>query len=1124
MRKTLSLPILVFMLLSIIVPLANASPLTQYQVNKDANNRSIVAYTVHGNYMIYAYGMGSAGGYDIALLVVDNNGNIVLSETIAANVAYGVLDMDANDTGILIAYHYFTNREIYLLWVYYNGTVVDLGYLTSTSTDEDNPIVKFGENYWLIGYRNDTSDELVVMVYDLTFNKLFEKKFPLGTYGGVDYRERAFYDNNTQKFYVVTYNDTVDDINILAIDPNTQTVDIINATNDGSATKETNQKYGLLYRSFYAKILDGSSYLLIVYGYYSGPTNIDAVIVDLTTYATNKVTISNVGGDTYFYPWIAASSSEWLVVWSYSNNIYARVVYPNGTLSDTWNLGTGQYGYITAVYNGVDYTIVYGNQTTGDYDLYAIRLDTVGKRSRTPLPIAFTSGASEAYEYPLIVGTTHAVLFFNESNSLSYVAIFDLSEISAPAAIPTVLTIDQLLFDDGGDGYLEPGDTIRITGSLIDTTTGSGIGNKQIYMYLYRYIYWNSATKHDEDVLVTTESGWTNSLGNYMVDLIIPSNVESGIYYVKVEFPGEDPYAPSSNTTTVLEPLTGYPYILIFHVKPSTIAWETIPSEIAIGPALLIKNGQVIITDPEGEPQTDNRLGVNIADYTVGEADDLDIRALQLAIDNNYLYVKATFKGTTGFSGEIAPVLSIAFDFTPDDPSDGADFNTTKYGGGLRVVYGMGYTDTYLKDLTGWDWILVATPMDNRGHTFLFEGKYTLYMYIAHESGGEWYFRELDAGYVAFSGSDLYIYAPLDILQTYNPHIITSGILSVKMFSAVFAVNLTNGYILGYSGSGVSIPGANWFDVPGVVTYNSTPTNALDIGIWESALDDRVGYSYELDAYFILNINWSKQGFFGYTKLKLDHSYIAPTGYQKLKYDNARAYLGTMHYVFKLVDANNTHYGVYGGNINFYINDSLIANGTTGIVDNVAGMVDIAYKWTTDTLGNIYVIKAVFNGDTDYYGSESSIYEVKPMYLIEVIGGYAKLINTDASAAASFGDVIRVVLYVNAWYDEWIPAPEGLKFRVYLNSTPYFLGYAEVTSPGTAVLSYPITGKAGLYDYKPTTHTILVYGDRNTTYLITPIELDFPYALAMIPAPEPTILPLIVLLMLLLLLWIKRRK
>ncbi len=1108
MRKLLLLFITLALILSIIPPITTAAPLTQYYINGGAVYSSTIAYATYGNYAIYGYILYGSG--NIALAVVDNTGSLILNKQLYVSgetyYKYVSMDLDANDTGILIVYR-DDNADIRMYWVDYSGTEKDLGLVAGTSDYEGLPVVKYGNGYWLIAYVDSSKHYINVSIYDLSLKRKATGIF--GNLYGVDYRERAFYDPVTQKFYIVVKNYTLKDLMLIIVDPSTSSITYRPITVDGTTTEECYQYYNKLFRRYYAKLLQGGGKLLIVYGYYDGSTNITGKIIDLTSLTNTTVTLSTEGGDDNIYPWIGASSSEWLVVWSYSNAIYARVVYPNGTLSAKWIIASGQYGFVTCTYNSVDYTIVYGNQTTGNYDLYAIRIDTTGKRTLNPFLIAGSSD-NERYDYPLNIDSKVTVLYYNDTAHKGYVAVFDYTEVSEPSAIPTAFTDIQYMLNDGGDGYMESGDYISVTGTLKDLTTDSGLAFKTVYVYLYRYVFYNKESHSDEDELVATKSLQTNNLGNFNGDIYIPNNIKSGIYYIKIEFLGEDPYAPTSWSS---QP----EFFIAGPVKPSSITWETIPSDIATGPAMLIKNGQVMITDPGNEVSTNNRFGVSMSDILGSEVNDVDIRSLQLAVDNNYLYVKATFAGTVTADGNIAPVLSMAFDFTPETIDDGAEYNET---GNMPIVYGMGYSDTYLKGGTAWDWVIVATPKDKKEYVFQDTfGKYTLYMYIAHQSGGMWYYRELDAGYVVLNGNTIEIYAPLDIVKTYNPHITTSGISAWKMFAAVFAVNLTDGYKVG-------APGANWFDVPGIVTTNSTPPSYLDIGRTESPTDDPKypGPTYELDTYFILNINWSSNKFFGYTKLSYKYTYLDVDKYGKLTYNDLRAFIGTTHYMVKLVDANNTFYGVYGKDIGIYIDNVLKKTATTSVIDNVVGYGDIGYKWLNTTLGNNYEVKFMFTGDSDYIGSETSIYNVTPIYLVEVVGGQAYLVNNDDIPTASPGDTIEVELAVNAWNDEWIPAPTGLKFRVYLNSTPYYLGEAVVTSPGRAVLSYTVTGDEGLYDGNYTGHEIIIYGYDGSTWLVNVVAVNFPYSLGMIPMPEPPILPLILLLALILLIIITKKK
>ncbi len=1089
--------LLIIMSIMPVIPLA--SPLSAYYINGEPKNNAIIAYTSTGTYNVYVYSVyyDRYSGNPIVVVVTDNAGNIVLNKTISLSVDYGVLDMDANDTGVLIAYYDYNggNKDIHMVWVGYDGSTSDLGLITNDGAAEENPVVKWGNGYWLVGFVNYTAYNLTVRLYDKHFNLIFENSsITLGQYGGVDYRERAFYSPATGKFYIVVraFSQTTNsyEIALVTVDPTTlkSSVNYLTETSDKS---EVYPSYGLMYRRFYAELLGTNDALLVVYGYYSGSTNIDGVIVNLTSLSITPVTISTEGGDSNIYPWIAASSTEWLVVYSYNNNIYAKFVYPNGTTSALMTLAVGSYGYATAVYNGQDYTIIYGNQTTGDYDLYAMRIATDGKRGK-PFPIATTAGENEDYEYPLILGTLHTVFYVNEDAGKTYLAVFDLSEVSEPTQIPTRLTV-SITKNDGGDGYLEAGDSITVTGKLIDTGTGLGVEGKTITATLYEYMLYDNGRHHDVQISVATASNTTGSDGTYTIKIDIPSTAESGTYYVYVSFAGDDTYSGSSNQTG---------YFLIFHVKPVEPTWETIPADISAGPALLVKNGQVIITDPQGDERTDI---IN----TTGEEQDVDIRSLQLAIDSNYLYIKAGFTGSVKVAGEVVPAIAFAIDFTPDNPTDGWGAGYTD---NFKLVYGWD-SQTHINNSRGWDIDFVASPIYPQAYND--SGRIPLFVYIAYQYSGRWYYKELQLGYASYSGSTIEIYLPLDTIRHYNPHLASSGNQSIMLFSAVFAVNTTTDNLV------PGTPYANWYDVPGALTINITPSNYLNQGFIESYKDDKKTYgsykSWELDTRFILNIDLDHNKFYGNTKIFFKNTTINanPITYSSGK---VKAFIGNTVYKLQLIDKDNPKYNVYGKTIYIVINGTTADSAST----DALGLASITHAWTaTDWKKNV-TISFTFPGDSDYTGTATLNATTRILYLINITSLNYTFIDVNKDGVITRGDKLNITATVKAWNGTaWVTAPDGVLVKFIIHSPDVVLGTAP-TQNGVANLLYTFTGNEQLLG----THTLEAAGDGATSWTPTypGAQITVRETFSVLPAPEPPILPVILLVAILLFIIIKKRK
>ncbi len=1104
MKKPLLILLVVFLTISMIPPITIAAPKTMYRINYAPNNPSIVAYTTYNNYIIYAYGMGSSGGYDIELLIVDNNGNIVLNKTVSANVAYGNMDIAANDTGVFIAYQYYVYRahDIQLVFIDYSGNVRYDQRLAYTDAVEENPVVAWSGNYWLLGFINYTAHNFTVILYDKYFNQVYENStIAIGNDGAVDYRERAFYSPVTGKFYVVlrAYNTATNsyDLLLVTVDPATMktTTEWLTST---SGKDEAVSSYGQMYKRYYAEMLGTGDTLLIVYGYDTGSSNIDGLIVNVSSNTITPITISTSNGDQNCYPWIAANQSNWLVTWfdPLSHNIYARFVYPNGSMTLIFTLGTGNYGYITAVYNSQDFTVFFTNQTSGTYDLYAMRISPDGKRG-APVPIANKPGVDEIYEYPLILGTLHALLFTNDTEGVEYLALIDLAEIPQPTLIPTKLTV-SITKNDGGDGYLEPGDSITVTGKLIDTGTGLGISGKTIKAILYHNIlYWQYPYYGSVRSTILVETNTTGSDGSYSIKMTIPSTIVSGSYFIKVSFAGDNVYASSSNLTQEF---------LLFKVKPATPTWETIPADISAGPAILVKNGQVIITDPQGDERVELINGT-------GEESDVDIRSLQLAFDNNYLYIKAVFAGDTTATGEIAPAIVMALDFTPDTYGDGWGAGYTE---NFKAIYAPGKwdTETHTNNSRAWDVDFVIAPKYPQAYSD--DGRIPLYLHIAYYSTdrNRWYYIEELAGYAVFNGNTVEAYLPFDTILANNTHLQTTGIQKIMLFSAVYAINLT--------ADALENPlFANWYDVPGALTYGITPASYLNQGFNEAYFDDYKSYRYlqswELDTRFVLTMDHDNNRFIGSTNIVYNETELDATPIT-YKSGHVRAFIGDTIYKVKLQDADNPLYYVYGKTITMKINGTPAESATTDAV----GLAVITHTWTSSDWKKTVNINFTFPGDTDYQASETAIYTTKVLYMINITSLNYKFIDVNKDGVITRGDKLNITATVKAWDGTaWVTAPDGVLVKFIIHSPDVILGTAP-TQGGVANLLYTFTGNEQLLG----THVLEAAGDGSTSWTPTypGAQVTVRETFSVLPAPEPPILPVILLAAILLFIIVKKRR
>lgn len=150
----------------------------------------------------------------------------------------------------------------------------------------------------------------------------------------------------------------------------------------------------------------------------------------------------------------------------------------------------------------------------------------------------------------------------------------------------------------------------------------------------------------------------------------------------------------------------------------------------------------MIITDPGGDYANITPSGIPEA-----EAPDLDLRVIQLAIDSNYLYVRVEVAGNPGLDGEIAPIIMLAFDFTPENLYDGG----RAYDGNVPLYYPWDrFSDTHLSKYRRWDLGITLAPGHSTSHTVVdadHETKGPL-LYVYNRTNNIWF--ETAAGYIEF--------------------------------------------------------------------------------------------------------------------------------------------------------------------------------------------------------------------------------------------------------------------------------------------------------------------------------------------------------------------------------------
>jgi len=1136
--------ILLFIILLTIlpsIPRQVESLKVEYNIITTSTWRDYMAYRVLKN-QYYVYATGETGSpYNIYIVIAkpDETYKVFSGTLMGRTITWGEISIDGNDTIIAAAFTAFIasgNTDIYVAFLDYEGNPVGGVVVDSASGYQHTPVIKYGGGYWFVSYIDRPTGSLKFLVYDNGFtNIVYSASISIGYANvrdgdsGIDYRERAFYSTITRRFYQVFYDKTVGDLRLLIVDPIARTHRIFDITNDGTTATECYAYYGRLYRRCYAQISRDEKYIGVIYGYNTGSTNVNFAIIDLSSESiVNRITLLPTYGDTNIFPRVVAGYDEWFISWYVDTTLrtpYVAVVKQDGSFkTDIVSTPNGyEYisGYMNNVFTGTDYVLLFSARRGTDDDLFAIRYTSGLRKSETPLVISNSTSFSENADQTLIIGSKICTLF--RSGTPESIAFFDYTEVPEPALAPTQFINTAVIKDTGVDTYLEPGDRLNIIAQLIDQETNNGIPGKTVYIKLNNIIWWDSRIGRESTWTIYTTSLVTNDTGWINVTITIPNNAIEGTYRVELE---------SLKDTYYSGTIWKSPYFIITRFKPSVVEWEEPPIDIATGPAMFIKNGQVLITDPWDEVRTHSRFDTYMTDIIGDEVDDVDITLLQFAVDENYLYIRARFAGNVEPVGNISPVLSIAIDFTPNIRDDGYYYRYTYAGtpisiARLEVVYGMGFTDTYLKENSTWNWLIVATPRDVRGHIFSDEySRYSIFSWISYKYDTTYYYVEISSGFAEFVNNTITICAPLEVIKQYYPDLFTTSIWSWKIYTAVFAVNLMSGRIIGTSGE-KPVPGSNWFDIPGIVSTNSNPYNPIDIGFAESPLDDRIGYDYELDTFFILNLNRTINKFFGYTVLKLDSVEAVYT-----KFTNPVPYLGSQVYVVSVRDANNTRYAVYGEEIQLIIGDqSLVNSSVMRYGDKLCARIKIV--WSSEYLNKKVNIEFINTGSSYYYPAEPLKYVVGPFKYYVTIGYVTvNVIQLNERPGIEAGDIIEVKIVTSIWGDESFESPPiGLKlFKVYLSSTPYFLGYATVVDTNIAILNYTVTGSEWIIS-DSTDHYILVYTNEEIGYTPYYIEYPLPYTLNMTiltlkppPVHEPVILPLIILVTLIIIVIFVKRK
>lgn len=955
-------------------------------------------------------------------------------------------------------------------------------------------IINAGD-YWIVSYYNTSSDNITFLVLteqDLTLHG----KITVNT-GGRGYPAVMTYSATSGKVIAAFryYNTTTGnyEMKALVFDPVTlTTTKLINLTKGATVDQGY---YGDVYKlSNGPAVAWASDVDLFLVAWADADENVHFAIVDTNGNIVKPDTVvgTAANGDYRIYPRVASNGTDWAILWRSDELLMVTIVDQTGSY---WTASSGYYCdtdnslVATIVYNGIDFTVVYGDQSG---NINAFRVTHEGGEVKFSATTTLVSGVGVNYLYAETDSSGRTYVIYEDGSYYPYALAFDRGDVPSPTLLSSVLTITSLeLGDTNGNGYLEAGEWVTIRGTLTDTG-GSGLPGKTVEGRLVRYYAYHTGTT-DYKVIVETVTNTTGADGSFKINITIPNDALSGVYLVEAVFAGDSNYRGDDDSTG---------RFLIYHVAPSIPAWEDEPA-LSTGPAFYIKNGQVIVYDPDDDMR-------NITGVPEAELQDLDVRQVNLAFDNDYIYIRVIYDGNAGRDGTVVPAFVIVFDFTPDDLTDGI---TEVYGNPRIPLFFPSalYTDGQLWKASGWDLAVTLTPVHTNPRvtdTDRNVSPLSPLLWIANVTAAR-KDVEVQAGYLSISGGTVTAAVPLDTVRAeLGSKLPTTGILSARIFMAVFALNLTPpsvGYV-------VEMPATDWIDVPGNIETGFTGT-ALDQGYNDSPFD------YELDTKFIVNFNLDTGRFFGYTETYITATNITTTGFGERRFDGPRSFVGDNKYIARLRDANNTLYYVYGKTLELYVNGTSAASQTTDAV----GTAPIVYTWTSSNWKHEHEIYVKFAGDTDYMGAESTHYTVKTLYLTNITKLEYNWTDVDGDNAISRGDKLTIKAYVNVWDGTaWTTVP-GVGIKFYLNSPEIYLGTGYTDPTGVATLVYTFTGNEGIVGG---THTITANGDGDTSWTTTypgaTILVTQPFFVT--PAPEPPILPILLVAALLLFIAFYRRR
>jgi len=407
-----------------------------------------VAVTPSGDYINVAFA-DYDGNYTLHVRVLDSRGNVVSSydydpdkgPSWYANVFRGMLDIAANDTGLLVVWSNYTrvvgtvsySRVALYSYVPVSGTPTQPQHIYPASY-QNHPLVAYfihsnGTKWWVVGYGKQTSSiaNYTLNLLDSTpnYNGRYVHMNLAGAYGanvniGVNVMGRLMFDNSTRSFIIVARNKTLDhDHDMIAIHgvlSPTLGFHVSNYTIDGRTGDQgpSTDMYGNYshYNVYpmHSALLGSGRYVLTTYN--ESSTALAYAVVDLISKNVNRQPLIDHGTATTYYPWIAGGSSKWLLAYSTGGYVNFTLVSTDGSNTGFLPLSDRNSAYVRSTYDSGAglFPIVYAmrdlgtnnynaflsliNGTDGNIGNFIIPINTTGSVDKIPINIVVLPGIS----------------------------------------------------------------------------------------------------------------------------------------------------------------------------------------------------------------------------------------------------------------------------------------------------------------------------------------------------------------------------------------------------------------------------------------------------------------------------------------------------------------------------------------------------------------------------------------------------------------------------------------------------------------------------------------------------------------------------------------------------------